>query len=203
MIPWRSPSKTSARYITASSKRKPPAANAAGGLTFSGSKTEVALCVVEADAFHDLLEGGIDVGVLTVFYPVTDEVAHNATEIVVTGVTQEGAGVGKHADEITQQAQTCQGLHLLFHANLVIVEPPGRTVLDLAGNLGALEAADECAQLGIVSRIQRVQDGLGALTGLFQSGQKLGDVATAGVLGNGIHTGVTALELEDPLVVVA
>ena len=46
-------------------------------------QTEVAFCVVVGDAFYDLFEGCVNVGILTVFYPIADEVAHNAAEVVM------------------------------------------------------------------------------------------------------------------------
>ena len=42
----------------------------------------------------------------------------------MTGVAQEAAAVGQHANEVAQQAQACQAGHLLFHADLVVIEPP-------------------------------------------------------------------------------
>ena len=75
-------------------------------------------------------------------------------------------------------------------------------MLDLAGDAGILEATDQRTQLSIVHRIQRVQNGLGQSACLVQSGQKLGDVAAAGVLGDSVHTGVGTLCLKDPLIVV-
>ena len=120
----------------------------------------------------------------------------------MAGIAQEGAGVGEHADEVTQQAQVAQGDHLVLHANLIVIEPPGRTVLDLAGDGFVLEAANQGAQLCIVGGIQGVQDGLGAGAFFIQSAQQRGDVAAAGVLCDGIHAGVAALCLEDAVVVV-
>ena len=118
-------------------------------------------------------------------------------------VAEEGAGVCEHTDEVAQKTQVCQGDHLLFHAGLVVIEPPGRAVLDLAGDGAILEAADQCAQLCVVGRIQRIQDSSGALACHVQGGQKLRDIAAAGVLGDSVHTGVGTHRLEDPLIVVA
>jgi len=60
--------------------------------------------VAEADPFNDLLKRSIVVGILPVFYPITDEVAQNAAEVVMAGVAQEAAGIGQHTDEIAQQS---------------------------------------------------------------------------------------------------
>ena len=173
-----------------------------GALFYYKLKTKVTLGVVEADTLNNLLQGSVDIGIFTVLHPVTNQVAEDATEVVMTGIAQERAGIGEHADEIAQQTQIGQGLHLIFHTDLVVVEPPGGAVLDLAGDLGTLETADQSAQLGIVRGIQGVEDGLGASAVLLQRTEELGDITAAGVLRDGIHTGIRALCLEDPLIVV-
>ena len=119
-----------------------------------GLQGEVTLCVVEADALDDLLQSLLVVGILAIFDPLADDVAQDAAEVVVAGVAQEAAAVGQHTDEVAQQAQAGQTGHLLFHADLVVVEPPGGTVLDLARNLAVLEAAQNGADLLVVSGIQ-------------------------------------------------
>ena len=133
-----------------------------------GLDVEIALCVIEADALYDLLKAGVVVGIFAVFYPLADQITQYSAEVVVAGIAQERAGVGEHADEVAQQTQVSQRNHLLFHTGLVVVEPPGRAVLDLAGQLAALETADQCTQLCIVNGVQRVQNGLGTLLGLIQ-----------------------------------
>ena len=81
----------------------------------------------------------------------------------MAGVAQEGAGVSQHTDEVAQDAQLAQGDHLILHTDLVVVEPPGRAVLDLAGNLGALVCAQQGVQPLVVGGVQGVNDGLGQL----------------------------------------
>ena len=68
----------------------------------------------------------------------------------MAGVAQEGAGIGEHTDEAAEQTQIGQRLHLILHAGLMVVEPPGGTVLDLAGYGAVLETADQGVKLGIV-----------------------------------------------------
>ena len=63
----------------------------------------------------------------------------------MSGVGQEASGVGEHAYKAGQIAKVCQGDHLLLHAGLVVVEPPGAALLDLGGCRGILEAADDGA----------------------------------------------------------
>ena len=107
---------------------------------------EVALAVVGGDVLNHLAQS-LDVsGILAVLNPAADQVAHNAAEVLVTGIGQEGTGVGQHADEVAQQAQVGQGSHLLDHAGLGVVEPPAGTMLNLTGNLRTLECAQEGAQ---------------------------------------------------------
>ena len=110
----------------------------------------------------------------------------------MTGVAQEAAAVGQHANKVAQQAQVCQALHLVLHADLLVVEPPCGTMLDLARHLGALEAAQNGADLLVVSRVQAVDDGLGALVGLIQSAQQSSDLATAGCSIDHIKAGIGA-----------
>ena len=61
----------------------------------------------------------------------------------MAGVAQEAAAVRQHTHEVAQQAQVGQAGHLLLHARLCIVEPPGAAVLDLARHFSALERADD------------------------------------------------------------
>ena len=63
-------------------------------------QVEITLCVVEGDAFYQLLQAGVDIGILAVFYPVADEVAQNSAEVIVTGIAQEGTGVSQHTNEV-------------------------------------------------------------------------------------------------------
>ena len=166
-------------------------------------QVEIAGSISIADTFDDFSQAAVNIGIFTVFHPGSDKVTQNPPEIVMAGIAEEGAGVGEHANEITQKSQIAKGFHLLFHAGFVVIEPPGGAVLDLAGDGTVLEAADEGAQLGVVGRIERIQNGLGAAAGFIQIGKQLGNVAAAGVLGNGIHAGIGALGPENPLVVVA
>ena len=73
----------------------------------------------------------------TTLYPVTDQVAQDTTEVLVSGVGQEASGIGQHSNESGQVAQVSQGDHLILHTGLVIVEPPSGTLLDL-GNSGGM-----------------------------------------------------------------
>ena len=76
-------------------------------------------------------------------------------------------------------------------------------MLDLAGDLVGLEAAQQGAKLGVVGGVEGVEDGLGALLGEVQGGEELGDAAAAGVLGDHVEAGVGPQLPEHPLIVVA
>ncbi len=108
----------------------------------------------------------------------------------MTGVAEEGAGVGQHADEVAEQSQVGQGGHLLDHAGLGVVEPPAGTVLNLTGDLGTLESAQEGAQLSVVAGIQGVQDGLGQLLLLVQLAHNLGQSLAGVGDGDAVEAGV-------------
>ena len=108
------------------------------------------------------------------------------------GVAQEGAGVGEHANEVAQQPQLCQSGHLVDHALLGVVEPPAGAVLDRARDLGTLERAQEGAQLGIVRRVQGVEDGPGQFAALIQLAQQLGQGFAGVGNGNAVKAGVRA-----------
>ena len=98
----------------------------------------------------------------------------------MAGVAQEAAAVGQHTDEVAQQAEAGQTGHLLFHADLVVVEPPCGAVLDLARELAVLEAAEDGADLSIIAGVQAVDDGLGALVGVVQGAEQGCNLAAAG-----------------------
>ena len=118
------------------------------------------------------------------------------------GIAQEGTGIRQHTDKVPQQTQVCQNRHLFLHTGLVVIEPPGRAVLHLAGNRAVLEASDNSTQLGIVRRIQRIQNGLGGYTGFIQHRQQLGNIAAASILRNGIHTSIWSLPLVNAVIVI-
>ena len=113
--------------------------------------------VVVADVLHHLAQGLHVVGVLPILHHLAKEVAEDAAEVLVTGVAQKAAGVGEHAVETADGTVAHQAQHLLLHALLVVVEPPGRALLDLAGD-GAvgLETAHDGADDAVVGGIERI-----------------------------------------------
>ena len=108
----------------------------------------------------------------------------------MAGVAQEAAAIGQHTNKVAQQAQVCQALHLVLHADLLVVEPPAGAVLDLAGDLIILEAAQNGADLLVVSGVQAVDDDLGALIGVVQGAQQSSDLAAALGSVDHVETGI-------------
>ena len=67
------------------------------------------------------------------------EIAKNATEVFVTRVGKEGARIGNHAHESTEQSEVGESVHLIAHTAFLIEEPPTGTVLNLSGGDTILE----------------------------------------------------------------
>ena len=61
---------------------------------------EIALGIVVADSLHNLLQGGLDGGILSLLYPLADQIAGDPAEVVVPCIREERSGVGQHAHEI-------------------------------------------------------------------------------------------------------
>ena len=113
------------------------------------------------------------------------------------GIAEEGPGVRQHPHEVAEKAQVRQGLHLLLHAALGAVEPPDGAVLDLAGNLVGLEAARQGPQLGVVRRIQGVDQ---AAAKAVAAAHSVDDVELI-LLGEAVFIGSRVVEHGAPAVV--
>ena len=98
-----------------------------------------------------------------VLHPLAYKSAQYAAEVLVTGVAEKAAGVGEHTDKVAQQAEICETYKLIPHALLVVVEPPGTAVLQLACHLCALERADDRIDKRIVGGVEAVDDCAGQL----------------------------------------
>ena len=107
------------------------------------------------------------------------------------GIAQEGAGVGEHPVERPHIPQRHQAHHLGLHPRLVVVEPPGRALLHLAGD-GAvrLERPHNAADGRIVRGIQGVQDGLAQRSRLLQRVQQTGQTRGIWLVVDGVKSGV-------------
>ena len=63
-----------------------------GSFSFSyRSQSEISRCVLVGDTLDDLLERSLVVGILTVLNPLADQVAHDAAEVVMSCIGQEGS----------------------------------------------------------------------------------------------------------------
>ena len=121
------------------------------------SETKVILGVVVCDALNDLGELVEVCGILAVLYPSANEVTHNASEILVAGIGNEGAAVGEHTNEAGESAEVGKCSHLGNHTVSLIVEPPARAELYLTGCGCLLEVAEHSAEhvviLGFIIKI--------------------------------------------------
>ena len=129
--------------------------------------------------------------------------AENAAEIFVPGVAQERARVGEHADEITEAAQRRQRLKLLFHAVLLIEEPPCRAELDLALVGTFLEAAHERGEHFIVAGIERIENGARQRVRLLETVEQFREPDGAGGIVDRVETGIGAEAFEHARVQIA
>ena len=118
-------------------------------------------------------------------------------------VAEERARVREHADEVAEHALVGERRHLGAHAHLVVVEPPGGAVLQLAGHGGALEARhDRVDHPGVVG-VEAVEDGLGQAARLVDVVQEVGEVRGALAVADAVVAGVGAELGEHGGVVVA
>ena len=116
---------------------------------------EISASVVVADVFNHLAKQFTIVGQQALLYVVTQHVAEDTTEILVTWIAQERAAVCQHSYEATQQTQNREGVHLALHAVLLIVEPPTGTELNLS-RLTTLEVTQHGSNHLVGTRIQRI-----------------------------------------------
>ena len=108
----------------------------------------------------------------------------------MTGVRQEASGVGQHTDEVAEASKVCKAGHLVGHTYLVIVEPPSRTVLELACCGGILEASDDRADYSVIVRVQGVQDGSRDLVGCAQCVQEVSGLSCRSVVVDAVVSGI-------------
>jgi len=157
---------------------------------------EVSLCVIVRNIGYNLGQSIVICRELAAFYPVTDQVAQDTAEILMSGVGQEASGVGQHSYESGQITQVSQGDHLILHAGLVIIEPPGGTLLDLGNSGGILETSEDGTDSLIVVRIQAVNDSSGKLVTYDQSVQEVSHLSGRSVVVDAVVTGIGTQLLE-------
>ena len=68
----------------------------------------------------------------------------------MAGIGKKASGICKHSHKAGQIAQLCQRGKLLLDAGLVVIEPPGTSLLDLSPCLFILETADDGTDGGVV-----------------------------------------------------
>ena len=66
---------------------------------------KVSACVVIGDVLNHASEGLAVVGQLSVLDVVSEQVAEQTAEVLMTRIAQEGAAVGKHPDEAREQSE--------------------------------------------------------------------------------------------------
>ena len=87
-------------------------------------------------------------------------IAENATEIMMPRIREKRTAVGQHTHKGGQMSRSGQILQMSLHADLIIQEPPSRTVLDLSSRLTPLEATDESHDLRVHFGVEVEHDGL-------------------------------------------
>src|SRR5258706_7574586 len=134
---------------------------------------------------------------------LAEEIADEATEIVMPRVRQEAPRIGDHADETREQAHVRQGSNLRRHAVELIEEPPPRAVLHLAGHRAVLEVADHRGEQVIVAGVEVVEDRLLDLAGLLEAIEKSGQWPSHFKIADGVESGIPADRSQLACVVVA
>ena len=92
-------------------------------------------------------------------HPAAHHAAQKPAEIFVAREGEEGPAVGQHAGEGRDQPHLGELGHLIAHAVELVVEPPGRAGLHLAGHRPVLEIAGRGHQHRILGRVECVEDG--------------------------------------------
>ena len=119
-------------------------------LHFLQCKSEIPYGIVVADIFHDFFQQVIILGVFSIFNPSPQQFTQNPAEIFMPGVGKKASGIRKHSHKAGQISQICQRGKLFLDAGLVVVEPPGTSLLDLSPRLFILETADDGADGSVV-----------------------------------------------------
>src|SRR5258706_11165944 len=123
---------------------------------------------------------------------LAEEIADEATEIVMPRVRQEAPRIGDHADETREQAHVRQGSNLGRHAVELIEEPPPRAVLHLAGHRAVLEVADHRGHQVIVAGVKVVENRLRHLAGPLETIEKSGQWPRHFKIADGVESGIPA-----------
>src|SRR5690554_3234566 len=95
------------------------------------------------------------------FYPLTQKIAEDSSEILMSWIGNKGSGISQHSHKLSKQREVRKRDHLLFHTILLVIEPPSGTELNLHDPVGfTLEVSDHGGHDIIVSGIEVIKDGL-------------------------------------------
>ena len=122
-------------------------------------KLKIVLRIPMTDISDDPADKTHVVWQFSVFHPTAQEVAQNASEILMARIRNQTAGVREHADETSEHARIPERPELALHAVPLVIEPPGCAKLDLARHAPILKASGHGAQGIQVFPVQTVQDG--------------------------------------------
>ena len=153
-------------------------------------EAEVADGVVVADVADHVADKAIVVGKLSVFDILSDDVAEESAEILVTREGEEGAGVGQHADKVRQKSDGGECIDLALHSLKGVIEPPAGAELDLATVRGFLKRAAGGREDGVVPGVEVVDDGLGKLVDFAERIEEGEKSLTLRPITDGIKSGI-------------
>ena len=163
------------------------------------SQIEVPLRIPEANTFYNGQKGLFIIWKLAVFHPAADQIAEDASEVLVPGVAEEAARVSQHTDESRKIAVCGESRKLIDHALLMVIEPPGTSVLDLADTPACLKGAHHGHKSGIVVGIERIQDRSGQFPGIVQCAEKGREFPDGRRIANRVDAGVRTEDTKHPI----
>ena len=99
--------------------------------------------IVVGDILHDFGEGIHIRRKFPVLHQLANQLAQDAAEILMSGVGEEASGIREHSNETGEISKAGKGEHLVSHADLVVVKPPGASLLDFGNGRGILETAED------------------------------------------------------------
>jgi hypothetical protein len=162
------------------------------GAKFLLGELEVFLGVLVGNVANKGSQKGVILGEEAVFDFLTHEVAEDPPKILVAGVGEEGAGIGQHPDEAGKEADGGEGVELIGHALVGVVEPPAGAPLNFARGGAFLKAATGRGADRVVAGVEVVDDGFGESSGAVQVVEKFEEAFALGIVADGVEAGVGA-----------
>ena len=98
-----------------------------------------------------------------VFNIVPQQVAEDPAKIFMPWKREKTPGIGQHPYELTQESQYGKIIHLFYHAEFLIKEPPAGAKLHLSGSTAVVEIIEHGKNQFVVAWIQIVNNGFGQL----------------------------------------